>query len=80
MSIALTPFGRKTHQVIKVENDVSGNPIYVAWCEPGTADAAEAHLIAKIEYLGGFVIRLHYAGGNLDYNSVWDDRASYIYS
>lgn len=80
MSLALTSLGRTTHQIVKIENDGAGNPVYVAWAEPGTPDDAAAHLIAKCLYSGGFIVRFLFANGTLDYNQVYDDRASLTYS
>jgi len=80
MSIPLTPPGRRTSQIVNIENDVDGNPLYVGWAAPGSTDSDASWLIIQIGYSGGYVVSVRFAEGEAEYRHVWDDRASLSYS
>lgn len=64
-----------------VEYDVSNNPIYVGEAQPGTAEDASGWRIKEITYDGrNNPTVINWAEGTRDFNKVWDDRHTYIYS
>lgn len=80
MSLARTPLGSITHQIINVEYDGGGDPIYIGYAEPGTADADPYWLIQKLTWSAGNMTALRFANGNLDYGDAWTGRAGLSYS
>jgi len=67
------------HQDIEIENDGSGNPIYVGWAIPGTGILESRWRICKLTYTATFVTAVNWASGTNEYKFVWNDRASYTY-
>ena len=79
MPVGRGPLGQAEHQSIRAENDVDGQPIYIGWAQPGSAESDPVWLIAFLEYSAGFFVSKKYANGSLDYNQVWDNRAGLTY-
>lgn len=63
----------------RIENDVDGNPIYVAWSPVVGANTAEAiWFIKKIYYTAGFITRVQLPDNGNGFIYAWDDRATYF--
>jgi prepilin-type processing-associated H-X9-DG protein len=61
--------------------DWSGDELqYHGWAEPGTATSAAGWRIAKYAWSAGNLVNILWADGNLDFDNVWDDRASLSYA
>jgi len=67
------------YQVL-IENDGSGNPLYVGESSPGAPSSGATWRIKKIAYSGGYVVSVKYADGDELFNNIWDNRASLTYS
>jgi len=75
------PLGATQHQILNAEYDGSGNLLYLGLAAPGTANGSSGWLISKFTYDGSNrVLTKRFAGGNLDYTKVWDNRAALSYS
>lgn len=62
---------------MQVENDASGNAIYVGYAKAGSATSAGVWVIKKFTYdVNNAVTRSQIANNNLAFKHVWDDRAS----
>jgi hypothetical protein len=62
---------------VRVENDGSGNPIYIGYAKGGSATSASVWLIKKFTYDGNSAVtRSQIANNNLTFSHIWDDRAS----
>lgn len=59
-------------------DEVSSTIMYVGEALPGTSSASAAWRIKKIDQTSGLI--LTWASGDADFDKVWNDRASYIYS
>jgi len=65
----------------KIENNASGQPIYVGKAVPGSATSSAVWQIQKITYDGsGFLTDVQWGGGSSNFDQVWDDRAAGSYS
>ena len=60
-------------------DDVSATVSYYGYAVPGTADSESSWRIMRIT-VSGTETKIEYAGGNTNYNSVWNDRLGYSYS
>lgn len=80
MSLARTPFGASSSQIVNIEYDGDDNPIYVGYAAPGTADADELWLIWRYTWTAGNCVAIRVANGSLEYGSAWDARAGLSYS
>lgn len=63
----------------RIENDGSGNPIYIGYNR--TANAAQGSLswfIVKITYSGGFPTYYQLPNAGVQYKYSWTDRATYF--
>jgi len=57
------------------------NAIYIGECTTGTATSSIGWRIKKLTYDGNnLVTDVKWAGGSPNFNSEWDERASYTYS
>lgn len=77
---------------LAIENDASGNPIYVGRAVPAeclritqagttTPKASAIWQILKLSYdAGGFVSDEQWANGNDKFQSIWNNRASLTYA
>lgn len=55
--------------------------IYKAQAQPGTLDASNAWRIQEITFVGADEdVEIRWASGTSDFDKVWDDRATYLYS
>ena len=63
-----------------LENNESGQPIYIGKAEPGSSKGAAVWQIQKITYDGMFITDIKWASGNSFWDKVWDDKESYVYS
>lgn len=57
-----------------------GKQEYIGFAKPGTDVSASGWQIKKLSYSGFNIISILYAGGNLGFDKIWDDRESYSYS
>lgn len=66
----------------KEEVDFVGEDlIYRGWANPGSATSAPTWRIRRTRFIGSDDDVIHdWAGGNADFNKIWDDRATYSYS
>lgn len=64
------------------EYDSYNRPVYIGQAHPGVATTAAQWQIRKLTYSGvtSNCTAVEYASGSNDYNAVWDDRATYVYS
>jgi len=70
-----------TSYTVAVEYDLANNPIYVGEAQPGTIEDASGWRIKKITYdASNNPTDIKWAGGTRDFNKVWDDRDTYIYT
>ena len=61
----------------RLENDGSGNPLYIGYNkEPNESTASETWLIFKLSYSGGYVVRYQLPDSGAVFKYAWDDRAS----
>ncbi len=58
----------------------AGDLIYLGIAHPGTASSEAKWRIREYSYTGGDVVSILFADGNLNFDNVWDDRASLSYS
>jgi YD repeat-containing protein len=66
---------------IEVEYDVNNNPIFLGEATPGTPFRAALWRIRKHEWdANGNLLRRLWADGDVEFNNVWDNRASLDYS
>lgn len=54
--------------------------IYKGMARPGTDEGDDKWQIAMITYSGTDVTQIDWAEGSSEFNYVWDDRATYVYS
>ena len=55
--------------------------IYRAKANPGTLDATNGWRIEEITFVGPDEdVEIRWAGGNANFDKVWDDRATFLYS
>lgn len=66
-------------QQLMMENNGSGDPIYIGLAGPGTPTSEPGWQIRKFVYVGGNVTSITYADGKDSFTKVWDSRASYAY-
>ena len=65
----------------KVFDYVGGdNPIYIGWAQPGSSKSDAVWRIQKLTYSGNNVTDIQWANGVINFNSIWDNRASLTYS
>jgi hypothetical protein len=57
----------------------SSSVTYIGFAQAGTATSSASWMIKKI-LISGNVTSIAYAGGEDNYNQVWDNRASLVYS
>ena len=66
----------------RIALDGSGNPLYVGFANPGTAESALKWQIMKLTYDGTFTtqpVKGVYANGNDDYIFSWTLKGTYTY-
>lgn len=65
----------------KVEYDGSNNPIYMGTALPGSATSDPKWQIRKLTFDGSNnPTDMQYANGSIEFDKIWDDRASLAYS
>jgi hypothetical protein len=66
---------------VAVEYDASGNPIYVGEAKPGTPKDSQGWRIKFITFDPmNNPTDVQWAKGNINFDKIWDDRKTYIYS
>jgi len=61
----------------RIENDGSGNPLYVGYTKcPNAPTDENLWYIVKLEYSGGYLIRNQLPDNGPHFTYAWDDRAS----
>lgn len=61
----------------RIENDISGNPLYIGYNkEPNESTTSETWLIFKLLYSGGYVVRYQLPDDGAIFKYAWDDRAT----
>jgi len=53
---------------------------YIGKATTGTATSSAKWQIQKLSYSGSNVTKKEWANGNVNFDKVWDNRASYTYS
>ena len=66
-------------QLIRQVDDVSGTTIYIGDAQAGTTTAAASWRVKRIVFTGDDSETL-FAGGNVNFDNVWDDRLGFSYS
>lgn len=56
------------------------NTTYIGWATPGSASSAASWKIQKITFTAGNPTAIEWADGNLNFDNIWDNRASLSYS
>lgn len=84
-SFATKSFDYGTPFTLRMDNSggVSGvEPLYIGEADPGTATSVARWRIKKITYTAGTdsAESILWANGNMDFNNVWDNRASLTYT
>lgn len=65
----------------RIAYDGNDNPEYLGQALPGTTSAAQGWSIRKISYdVNLNPVAILFAEGSIDFDKVWDDRASYSFS
>lgn len=62
---------------------VSGSPNkveYHGWAEPGSKKDKPVWRILKLTYNGNFLDDIQWAGGNSNFDKIWDNRESFTYT
>lgn len=78
MQLGYTPI---SNLKINIDYDVNENIEYVGYAAPGSTADSKVWKIIKLEYnVSGDITNLVYAKGNLIFDKIWDNRASYTYS
>lgn len=62
-----------------IENNSSGQPIYLGLAAPGTAKSASGWLIKKITYSNNVPTDVQFAESENTFDKTWDDRGGYSY-
>jgi hypothetical protein len=64
-----------------MDNNASGQPIYIGEALPGSSKASALWRIKKVTYDGNnFITDVQWADSTVDFVKVWNDRASYTYA
>jgi hypothetical protein len=64
-----------------MENNASGQPVYLGEAIPGTAKDVTGWRIKKIVYdENNFVTDIQWADGTAEFDKTWDSRDTYTYS
>ena len=56
------------------------SPIYIGEATPGKLTSVAVWRIKKLTYVGGMVTEVKWASGTLEFDKIWDNRATYTYS
>lgn len=68
-----------TSSLTKIIDKVSGSVSYFGYAQPGTATSSPLWRIIRAQKIGS-VTTFGFAGGNVNFDKIWDDRASLTYS
>ena len=61
----------------RIENDGSGNPIYIGYSKnANAATSSDSWLIFKLSYTGGYIVRYQLPDSGPTFGYAWDDRAT----
>ena len=61
----------------RIENDGSGNPLYVGYAKkPNESTAATTWFITKISYSGGYPVRVQIPDDGPKFGYAWDSKAA----
>jgi hypothetical protein len=60
--------------------DVNGNLTYVGIAAAGSPTNAPQWFIKQLNYTGGSLVSILTAQGQITFDKIWDNRASYSYS
>jgi len=70
----------ETKKTQALDYDVAGNVVYQGSAIAGSSKGAAVWRITKLIYINGNLTDVQYADGNINYDNIWDDRATLIYS
>lgn len=63
-----------------ISYDANNNPEYIGMSKPGTAADDAGWAIKKVSYdANGNPVSVFFAEGKINFDKVWNDRASYSY-
>lgn len=71
---------RSAPDLLWVESDGAGNPIYICRAEPGSLSSQAVWQISKLSFAGSVFVDRKYANGSPEFTFVRDNRAAYSYS
>lgn len=63
-----------------IYDEVNTTLAYLGLAAPGTATSAALWLIQKLDLGPGSSLAISFADGNAEFDNVWDNRASLVYS
>lgn len=67
-------------QILDYQGNTSGQVVYVGWATCGLATSSAGWKIRKFTYDGnGQVTAIQYAGGDVGFRAIWDNRTSLTY-
>ncbi len=64
----------------RISYNASNFAEYIGLAKPGTAISAAGWQIKKLTYSGSFVTEINFAGGDLNFDKVWNNRSGLSYS
>ncbi len=64
----------------RIAYTVEGFTEFIGISYPGAASSASTWQIRKLNYDGTNVVSILFASGNGNFDKVWNDRATYVYS
>lgn len=63
-----------------LDYDANGNLIYQGNAMPGSSKGSAVWQIKRFTYTSGNLSDIQYADGNMNFDNIWNDRASLLYS
>lgn len=66
--------------ILRIDYDVSNNPIYLGWAAPGSSESATVWRIARNTFTGSNMMARNFPSGSPAFGYSWTNRASYSYS
>jgi len=66
--------------ITRTQVNSTKQPLYVGYALSGTGEDEEGWFITKMTYSGGVIVATNFSEGEVAFDKVWDDRATYTYS
>jgi hypothetical protein len=80
VAVVTTSPGLPYSYIAVIAYNGASQPEYQGWAAPGSATSAAAWAIVRHTYTGALLTATEFADGNLNFDNVWDDRATLTYS